>query len=219
MIFSKLDVRQGYWAISIDYESSLITTFNSPHGRYRFKRLPFGLCLSQDVFQLKMDMIIENWPETLGIADDIAVFGKTEEDHDSNFHHLMKRAQAGGLISNKEKCKSKQKYIHLFDLIFNEEGAKPDPETIKAIQYIKPPRPSCKKTYMSPFVPNISTHTAPLRDLIKKDTDFTWTPSHENEFNDIKDLIYRDNDLPYFDPTKEFVIQIDASGRCLIELY
>ena len=88
-IFSKLDARQGYWAIHLDHESILKTTFNSPHGRYRFMRLPFGLNLSQDVFQLKMDMIIENCPGTLGIADDIAVFGKNEEEHDANLHHLM----------------------------------------------------------------------------------------------------------------------------------
>ena len=68
---------------------------------------------------------------------------------------------------------------------------------------------------MSPFVPNLSTHTAPLRDLIKKDTDFTWTPSHEKKFNDIKDLICRDSKLTYFDPAKDIVIQVDASGRGL----
>ena len=169
-----------------------------------------------------MDMIIENCPGTLGIADDIAVFGKTEEEHDSNLHHLMKRAQAGGLIFNKEKCKIKQKYIHFFGLIFNEEGAQPDPERIKAIQNIKPPTNKTQlqeflgiATYMSPFVPNLSTLTAPLRDLIKKDTDFTWTPSHEKKFNDIKDLICRDSKLTYFDPAKDIVIQVDASGRGL----
>ena len=164
-------------------------------------------------------MIIENCPGTLGIANDIAVFGKTEEEHDSNIHHIMKRAQAGGLIFNKEKCKIKQKYIHFFGLIFNEEGAQPDPERIKAIQDIKPPTNKTQfqeflgiATYMSPFVPNLSTHTAPLRYLIKKYTDFTWTPSHEKKFNDIKDLICRDSKLTYFDPAKDIVIQVDASG-------
>ena len=48
---------------------------------------------------------------------------------------------------------------------------------------------------MSPFVPNLSTHTAPLRDLIKKDTDFTWTPSHEKKFNDIKDKLLNDRQM------------------------
>ena len=114
----------------------------------------------------------------------------------------MKRAQAGGLIFNKEKCKIKQKYIRFFGLIFNEEGAQPDPERIKAIQYIKPPTNKTQlqeflgiATYMSHFVPNLSTHTAPLRDLIKKDTDFTWTSSHEKKFNDIKDQLLNDRQM------------------------
>ena len=70
-------------------------------------------------------------------------------------------------------------------------------------------------TYMSPFVPNLSTHAAPLRDLLKKETDFTWTSSHEKKFDDIKTLICRDSELTYFDPAKEIVIQVDASGRGL----
>lgn len=32
--FSKLDAQRGYWAIHLDAESSLLTTFNSPFGRY-----------------------------------------------------------------------------------------------------------------------------------------------------------------------------------------
>ena len=48
--FSIVDARSGYWNIKLDYESSLYTTFNFPHGRYRFLRLPFGLICAQDIF-------------------------------------------------------------------------------------------------------------------------------------------------------------------------
>ena len=37
--FSVLDARSGYWAIKLNTESSLLTTFNTPFGRYRFLRL------------------------------------------------------------------------------------------------------------------------------------------------------------------------------------
>ncbi|XP_014679079.1 PREDICTED: RNA-directed DNA polymerase homolog [Priapulus caudatus] len=77
--FSKLDARHGYWSISLDAQSSWLTTFNSPFGRYRFRRLPFGLNVSQDVFQKRMDHILEQCPGTTGIADDVAVFGKSKE--------------------------------------------------------------------------------------------------------------------------------------------
>ena len=57
--FTKLDVHHGYWSIVLDQESSLLTTFNSPFGRYHFLHLPFGIVCSQDIFQKKMDQILE----------------------------------------------------------------------------------------------------------------------------------------------------------------
>nr|XP_006823887.1 PREDICTED: uncharacterized protein LOC102805367 [Saccoglossus kowalevskii] len=33
--FSKLDARNGYWNVKLDEESSVLTTFNTPFGRYR----------------------------------------------------------------------------------------------------------------------------------------------------------------------------------------
>ena len=34
--FTKLDAHHGYWSIVLDQDSSLLTTFNSPFGRYHF---------------------------------------------------------------------------------------------------------------------------------------------------------------------------------------
>ena len=39
--FTKLNACYGYWSIVLDEESSLLTTFNSPFGRYHFLHLPF----------------------------------------------------------------------------------------------------------------------------------------------------------------------------------
>ena len=54
-LFSKLNARNGYWNVKLDEESSYLTTFNTPFGRYRFLRMPFGLRMSQDIFQFKID--------------------------------------------------------------------------------------------------------------------------------------------------------------------
>ena len=75
----------------LDEESSYLTTFNSPFGRYRFKRMPFGLRISQDVFQTKIDQTFEGSEGVVGIADDIVVFEKTTEEHDRNMNAMLKR--------------------------------------------------------------------------------------------------------------------------------
>ena len=54
-LFSKLDGKQGYWNVKLDEESSYLTTFNTHRGSYRFLRMSFGLRMSQDIFQKKIN--------------------------------------------------------------------------------------------------------------------------------------------------------------------
>ena len=50
-VFSKLDVKQAYWHVRLDKESSLLTIMITPFGRYSWARLPFGLKVSSEIFQ------------------------------------------------------------------------------------------------------------------------------------------------------------------------
>ena len=221
-VFSKLDARHGYWSVVLDGESSYLTTFNSPFGRFRFTCLPFGLCVSQDIFQQKMYFITEKCPGTVGIADDIAVHGTTEEEHDSNLHNLMLVAQEHGLDFNLEKCMVKERKITFFGILFDAEGVHPDPEKVDAIRAIQITQDAQElqsflgiATYMAPFISNLSAMSEPLRNLLKKGTDFHWSPSHSTVFEKIKQSICLQVSLTYFDPRKETVVQVDASLRGL----
>ena len=55
----------------------------------------------------------------------------------------------------------------------------------------------------------------PLRNLLKKDSDFQWSWSHSAAFESIKQSISQEVTLTYFDPEKETVVQLDASLRGL----
>ena len=79
----------GIWNVKSDDESKLLTTFNTPYGRYCFRRLPFCLISAQDVFQKKVDQTFEDLPGVIAIADDIVVFGKTEAEHDKHLDDVM----------------------------------------------------------------------------------------------------------------------------------
>ena len=91
--FSKLDAKAGYWSVKLDKESSELTTFRTPVGRYCFRRLPFGLAVIQDIFQLKIDQILEQCDGCCGISDDIIIFGTTEEEHDRRLLHFFNVAR------------------------------------------------------------------------------------------------------------------------------
>lgn len=48
--FSVLDLHWGFWQLSLDKESSWMCTFSTPFGRFRFKRLPFGVSPAPEIF-------------------------------------------------------------------------------------------------------------------------------------------------------------------------
>jgi len=103
--FSIVDARSGYWNIKLDHASSLYTTFNSPHGRYRFLQLPFGLICAQDIFQKKVDETFGDLPGVTGIADDIIIYGCDLADHDANLKVVMECAGETSFRFNADKCK------------------------------------------------------------------------------------------------------------------
>ena len=92
-----------YWSIILDQESSLLTTFNSPFGRYCFLHLPFGFICSQDIFQKKKDQILKECQGCIGIADDITVHGPTKVEHDTHLQNLMHVTHKYGLVFNPQK--------------------------------------------------------------------------------------------------------------------
>ena len=61
-IFSKFDLNHGYWQQALDDQSQLLITFNTPFGRYCYKRLPFGIKSAQEVFQKRISQQFEHIP-------------------------------------------------------------------------------------------------------------------------------------------------------------
>ena len=214
-LFSIVDAKCGYWNVELDKESSYLTTFNSPYGRYRFQRMPFGLKMAQDVFQSKIDQTFEGCSGVIGISDDIVVFGRNEEEHDRNMHLMMKRCQATGLKLNPEKCRVKQHEIKFYGIICNGNGTQPDPAKVSALKEMKPPADTKQlQTFLglaTTFIPNLSAQTAPLRELVKDEAVFDWTPAHQNVFDQIKNSISDNVSLAYFDPREDITLQVDAS--------
>ena len=53
-VFTVVDAKSGFWQIKLDEESSQLTTFNMPIGRYRWKHMQFGISSMPEVWQRKM---------------------------------------------------------------------------------------------------------------------------------------------------------------------
>ena len=114
-VFSKLDAKDGFLSIHLDTPSSYLTTFNTHKECYWYLHMPFGLKMSQDVFQMPMDQITDRLSGIIAIHDDICVFGKTSEDHNTHLLQLMKTASKNGLVFNSHKCSIRQPQSYFMD--------------------------------------------------------------------------------------------------------
>lgn len=91
-VFSVLDAKSGFLQINLDYESSKLTTFNTPIGRFRWLRLPFGIKSAPEIFQRAMDQMLEGISGATAIMDDILIAGRDVEHHDQIFKKVIERA-------------------------------------------------------------------------------------------------------------------------------
>ena len=197
--FTKLDARHGYWAIVLNTKSSLLMTFNTPYGQYHFLQLPFGLANSQDVFHKRMDQILEECEGWIGITDDITVHGHTEVEHDTHLCKLMEVAQKYDLVFNPKKHKSRPQWWNSLDAsMMRLESTKIQRRLMLYMPcHHQLTSQSFKSflgmvTYLSPFIPDLSTLTAPLHELLKKDAEFSWDASYQTTFQCVKDPVVSD---------------------------
>ena len=53
-VFTVIDLKDAFWQVPLSEGSASLTTFNTPFGRYFFKRMPFRLCSESEVLQKRV---------------------------------------------------------------------------------------------------------------------------------------------------------------------
>ena len=189
-----------------------------------------GMKMSQDVFQIQMDQILEQCPGVIGIHDDVIIYGYTWEDHDANLINFLNVCQMEGLYLSSKKLELCHDRVSFFGAVYSREGVEPDPRKIQGIEEMTVPETKQQLqsflgmvTYMGNFIPHLSHHTELLRQLLKKDVTFYWDDQLTRSFQEIKHLLKRATSKPlgYYDRRKEVIVQADTSlrglGTCLIQ--
>ena len=229
--FTKGDAYKAFLHVHLSKKSRELTVFGTnTHGRLRYKRMPFGMKMSQDVFQIQMDHILEQCPGVIGIHDNVIIYGYTREDHDANLINFLNVCQMEGLCLSSKKLELCCDRVSFFGAIYSREVVKPDPRKIQGIEEVTVPETKQQLqsflgmvTYMGNFIPHLSHHTEPLRQLLKKDVTFYWDDQLTRFFQEIKHLLKRATSKPlgYYNRRKEVIVQVDASlrglGACLIQ--
>ena len=217
---SKIDTNSGFWTLPMSQESQLLTTFNTPWGRSCFVKMPFRLNPAQYFFQYYMDMnFCDINPTTNIITDDVMIHGNTDEEHDHNLIQVLNKCHEIGLKLNPDNCEFGNSEVTFYGNVVSDQGFKPDPRKVDAIVRMSAPTDKTELlsflgmvNYLAPYIPKLSDCAAVLRQLNKKNTDFTWNISYEKAFRNAKLHVANAVTLKFFDPDKDIVIECDASG-------
>ena len=206
-IYSKLDANSGFHQVLLDPESSKLTTFVTPFGRYAFKRLPYGISSAPEYFQKRMTLELTGLDGVVCHMDDILIMGIDQEQHDARLARVLRRIQDAGLTLNYGKCQISQSRLEYLGQVIDSRGICKDPSKVKAIQEFPEPEDitSLRRflgmtNQLIKFCPNLAEHTKPLRDLLRRENAWAWNYEQQHAFDDIKAELSSDRVLAMYSP-------------------
>ena len=219
--FSVLDANMGFYQIRLSEESSRLTTFSTPFGRYRHLRLPMGISSAPEIYQCAMADIFNDIDGVEIVMDDILIHGTSRAEHDSRLEAVLKRSHEVNLKMNPKKTQIAQSEVKYVGHKLTCDGLKPDEDRIKSIVNMKDPENISELetilgmiSYVSKFIPKLSDLNAPLRELKTRD-EWTWGEGEHAAFQRVKDALVSTRVLRYYNVRKPVTVTVDASRKGL----
>jgi hypothetical protein len=103
--YSKLDLKSGYWQFLLGPIAQELSTFITPFGQYRWRRMPFGFKTAPACFQRVMNFVLKDhiYISALIYLDDVICWGDSLEEMGGTITIIVNSLYAAGLKLNGEK--------------------------------------------------------------------------------------------------------------------
>ena len=160
-----------------------------------------------------------HWKSLLLYLDDIIVIAPDFNTHLQQLEEVLQRLQQAGLKLKPSKCELLQSEVRYLGHIVSANGVATDPEKVAAVKDW--PTPTGIKQlqaflgtvgYYRQYLPDFATIAQPLHRLTSKETEWTWGEAEQCSFEQLKGRLVTAPVLGYPDPSKQYILDTDASG-------
>jgi len=176
-------------------EDEKSTAFRTPHGAYCYTVMPFGLKNGGATYQRAMTIIFHDFFHNLveRYVDDLLVKTKDRENHQHDLRRVFERLRMHRLKMTPLKCVFGVTSGKFLGFIVRKDGIEIDPDKVKAIIQMPPPRNlrelrglQGRLAYIRRLISNLSGRCQPFTRPLKKDISFIWDQACQNTFESIK---------------------------------
>lgn len=225
-VFSKIDLRSGYYNVRMKEGDEWKTAFRTRHGSFEYLVMPFGLTNAPSSFQNFMNDLFNDMTDEFVVIylDDILVFSKDPAQHEEHVRRVLQRLRDSNLHAKPEKCEFHTTSVEYLGFLVTPEGVKMDETKSRAVD--EWPRPRTVKevqrflgfcNFYRRFIDHYSSIASPLHNLtrIKQKGRIPWTDESERAFAALKRAFMQAPVLHHYQPDRPIVVETDCSDYAL----
>jgi hypothetical protein len=228
-VFSKMDLRNGYWQIPIHKDDVPKTAFITPQGQFEWTVLPMGITNAPATFMKYMDSLFNNKEYSgfvLVYLDDVLIFSNNKADHRVHVEAVLSKLNEEKLRIKDSKCEWFKALMGFLGHMVQNGTIKPQFKKLEAIKNF--PRPKTVGSvraflgltgYYRRFIPKYALRAAPIMSLLKGNpesrTTIEWGPEQEKAFVDLTEALAADTCLKIPEQGKPYRVTTDASNIAL----
>ncbi|GJP77650.1 hypothetical protein CLOP_g8005 [Closterium sp. NIES-67] len=223
-VFSKLDLRSGYWQIRMADNSIHKTAFRTRYGSYEYLVMPFGLTNAPAMFQAEMNYILRPLLDECMVVylDDILIYSRDMKQHVEHLRHVFEILRRERFYVKVSKSEFAFEKVQFLGHVVSTQGVHVDPKKVEAVRTWKTPE-NVKElqqflgfaNYYNRFVPQYAKLATPLTNLLKKNTPYKWEPKHQEAMDQLKQALTSAPVLIVPDPEPDYVIEADAIDQAV----
>ena len=220
-VFIALDLRAGYWQIPVRPEDIPKTAFRTHRGLYEFTVMPFGLVNAPASFQRLMEIVFGDlrWNGVLTYLDDVLIHSPTFEGVMKLFRIVLDRLRKAGLTLRLSKCTFLPKELLYLGHIISEDGLRPNPKKLQALDDLRPPsNVSGVRSllgffgYFRMYIPRFAEIVEPWVALTRKGVKvWSWTEDHTKILGTLKNALAGALLAIPLEDDDDWVLETDAS--------